>query len=46
MSLGREAVEIDWESHRRDIQNLYLEKDKSLKDVIKLMAETYNFHAT
>jgi len=46
MSLGREDVKLDWELHRREIQNLYLEKDKSLKDVMKLMAETYNFHAT
>jgi Clr5 domain len=46
MPLGREAVNIDWELHRREIQDLYLEKDKPLKDVMKLMAETYDFRAT
>ena len=45
MSSRQEALQADWEPHRREIHTLYVTKDKSLKDVMMHMAGTYDFHA-
>ena len=36
----------DWESHREALKGLYLEKDKSLEEVQKYLAERYGFNAS
>lgn len=36
----------DWEMHREAITTLYWKDDKKLKEVVELMAQKHNFHAT
>ncbi|KAK4443789.1 Clr5 domain-containing protein [Podospora aff. communis PSN243] len=36
----------DWDNHRDTIESLYLHQDKTLKDVSRIMRQTYGFTAT
>ena len=36
----------DWDFHKTTIISLYISEDRSLKDVMHLMASRYDFHAT
>lgn len=36
----------DWERHRATIKRLYLDEDKSLKDVMFIMKNEYDLHGT
>ncbi|KAA8907990.1 ankyrin repeat-containing domain protein [Sphaerosporella brunnea] len=38
--------QADWDLHRSEIASLYIEHNKSLKDIMSYMAETYNFQPT
>jgi hypothetical protein len=38
--------EEDWEDHRARIRRLYLEEDRSLKDVMAIMKREHGFKAT
>ncbi|KAF4121832.1 hypothetical protein GMORB2_1672 [Geosmithia morbida] len=44
---AREQVSAEsWEEHKAVIHDLYLEQRKPLKEVMAIMAEKHNFHAT
>ena len=36
----------DWESHRHTIIRLYMDEDRTLKDVMKIMRTQHSFNAT
>jgi hypothetical protein len=38
--------QLDWTASRRGIERLYLEEDKGLPTVMKLMREKHNFDAS
>ena len=40
------VMAAEWESHREVLKALYLEKDKSLVEVQKHLAESYGFNAS
>jgi hypothetical protein len=40
------AKPSEWEPHRATIKRLYLDEDRTLKEVKSYMEETYDFHAT
>ena len=40
------ASEDDWASHRETITALYWDENRTLKDVIVVMRQTHDFHAT
>ena len=46
-SQKRKAEGTDWEQHRETIARLYMEEDRSLADVQRIMAAApYNFQKT
>lgn len=40
------ATAKDWQSHRHIIECLYLDEDKTLDQLISIMANRFAFHAT
>jgi hypothetical protein len=49
MSIGAtkwRTSEEDWEDHRARIRRLYLEEDRTLKDVMAIMEREHGFKAT
>ncbi len=36
----------EWDTHKGIIQNLYINRNLRVKDIVKIMAETYGFSAT
>ena len=36
---------LDWESHKNEIQRLFVQEDKSLDEVMTILSTTENFHA-
>lgn len=40
------ATAKDWLSHRHIIEHLYLDEDKTLDQLINIMASEFGFHAT
>lgn len=44
-SSANKIVEPLWESHKKTIQRLYLSEDKSLRDLMKIMEDSYDFSA-
>ncbi|KAJ5802324.1 uncharacterized protein N7503_004774 [Penicillium pulvis] len=38
--------ESDWQDHKLEIARLYLEEDRTLKEVMRIMLETYEFSRT
>lgn len=46
MSFNKATAESEWDKHKTMIQDLYLREDKTLKEVMDIMANSYNFVAT
>jgi len=40
------ATKDDWDTHRKTITKLYQDDNKTLKDVMVTIADTYSFFAT
>lgn len=40
------ATAKDWQSHRHIIERLYRDEDKTLEQLIAIMASWFGFHAT
>lgn len=36
---------LDWDSHKAIIKDLYIDQNKSLPETMKIMGDSYSFHA-
>ena len=44
--MGLRPSRHDWETHRQEIEELYLKQHKTLRQVIQIMNESYGLKAT
>lgn len=43
---GKRITDIEWESQRKRLVELYLDKDASRKEIISIMAQNHDFMIT